>query len=77
MSKKHNYARGCDPGYTFTPNPIDEPIHDAHAEIGFGQRPNTEPLLKYVSNLVGDGGGMRGGAAETMKASTVLKHDLI
>ena len=37
---------------TSTPNQVDEPMHDAHAEIGLGQGPNAEPLQeRFLTSL--------------------------
>ena len=63
------------PGDTSTPNQIDEPMHDAHAEIGLGQGPDAEPLQEKVPDIVGEGGGERGGVAGTVEASTASRHD--
>ena len=63
------------PGDTSTPNQVDEPMHDAHAEIGLGQGPDAEPLQEKVPDIVGEGGGERGGAAGTVEASEASRHD--
>ena len=31
-------------GDTSTPNLVDDPMHDAHAEVGLEQRPDNQPL---------------------------------
>ena len=31
-------------GDTSSPNPVDEPMHDAHAEVGIRQAPDTKRL---------------------------------
>jgi hypothetical protein len=63
------------PGDTSTPNQVDEPMHDAHAEIGLGQGPDPEPLQEKVADVVEEGAGERGGAAQTMEPSTASRHD--
>ena len=63
------------PGDTSTPNQIDEPMHDAHAEIGLGQGPDAEPLQEKVPDAGREGGGERGGAAGAVEASTSSRHD--
>ena len=64
------------PGDTSTPNPVDEPMHDAHAEVGLGQRPDSQPLQEQVAaDVVIGGGGDRGGAAHAVTASTASRHD--
>ena len=37
------------PGDTSIPNLIDEPMHDSHAEVGLGQRPDIQPLNEQVA----------------------------
>jgi hypothetical protein len=32
------------PSGVSTPNPIDDTMHDAHAEVGLVQRPDTQPM---------------------------------
>jgi hypothetical protein len=63
------------PGDTSTPNQIDEPMHDAYAEIGLGQGPDAQPLQDKVPDVGGEGGGERGGAPGTVEASTSSRHD--
>ena len=48
---------------------------DAHAEVGLGQGLDTEPLLEKVVDIIEEGGGERGGAAETVEASMASRHD--
>ena len=36
------------PGDTSISTPIDEPMHDAHAEVKLGQRPDIQPLNEHV-----------------------------
>ena len=58
------------------PNPIDEPMHDAHAEVGLGQKPNKWPLQEQVAaDVTGRGGGKRGRPAYAVEPSTASKHD--
>ena len=63
------------PGETSTPIPIDEPMHDAHAEVGLGEGPDTERLQERGADLVGEGGGEREGPAEAVEASMASKRD--
>ena len=63
------------PGVTSTPNQIDEPMHDANAEIGLGQGLDVEPLQEKVLDVGEEGGDERGGAAGTVEASTSSRHD--
>jgi hypothetical protein len=63
------------PGDTSNPNPIDEHMHDTHAEVGLGQGPHAEPLQEQVADVVGEGGAMRGGPTEMAEASTASRHD--
>ena len=37
------------PGDTSIPNLIEEPMHDLHAEVGLGQRPDIQPLNEHVA----------------------------
>ena len=63
------------PGETSTPIPIDEPMHDAHAEVGLGEGPDTERLQERGADLVGEGGGEREGPAEAVEPSMASKRD--
>ena len=64
------------PGDTSTPNPVDEPMHDVHAEVGLGQRPDSQPLHEQVAAEVkredcGDSGGL----AQEVLPSTAARQD--
>lgn len=48
------------------------PFHNAYRELGLRQGPDTEPLQEKVADIVGEGAGDRGRAAE---ASTTSRHD--
>ena len=63
------------PGDTSTPNQIDEPMHDAHGEVGLGQELDIEPLQVKVDDIIGEGDGERGGATEIVEASVASRHD--
>ena len=61
------------PGDTSTPNPVDEPMHDAHAEVGLGQRPDSQPLQEQVllqssAAAVKRWASARGGGIHVVKA---------
>ena len=64
------------PGDTSIPNPIHEPLHDEHAEVGLGQRPDKRHLQEQVAADLGGGvGGERGGPAQAVEPSTASRHD--
>ena len=64
------------PGNTSIPNPIDEPMHDAHAEVGLGERPDKRPLQEQVAaDVTGGGSGEKGGPAHAVEPSTDSRHD--
>jgi hypothetical protein len=64
------------PGDTSTPNPVDEPMHDEHAEVGLGQRPDNQPLQEQVAADVAESvGADQGGAARALKTSEASRHD--
>lgn len=60
------------PGDTSTPVPIDETMHVAHAEVGLGDGPDTERLQARGADLVGEGGGERGGPVEAVAVETSM-----
>jgi len=64
------------PGDTSAPNPVDEPMHDAHAEVGLGQRPDSQPLHEQVAaEGQREDGGDKGGAVHEVEASTSPRQD--
>ena len=65
------------PGDTSYPNPVDESMHDAHAEVGLGQKLDTEPLQVRGVDLVGEGNGKRGGPTEMVEASKYDQGEVI
>ena len=65
-----------EPSDISTRTPIDEPMHDAQAEVGFGQRPDSEPLQEQVvADVTGVGVGWRRGPAELVEASTASRRN--
>jgi hypothetical protein len=64
------------PGDTSTPNPVDEPMHVEHAEVGSGQRPDNQPLQEQVVADVAESiGADLGGAVRALKTSEASRHD--
>ena len=62
-----------EPGDTSTPNPVDEPMRDADAEVGLGQRLDNQPLHEQVAAEVkredcGDSGRPTQGVLPSMVA---------
>ena len=63
-------------GDTSIPNPIDEPMHDAHVEVGLGQRPDIQPLNEQVvAEDEQENNNDKGGPAEEVAPSTTPKQD--
>lgn len=62
-------------GDTSIPNPINEPVHDAHADVRLGQGPNIERLHERGADLVREGGDERGGPTKMVEASMASRHD--
>ena len=62
-------------GDASTPNPVDDPMHDAHAEAGLGQGPDTTPVQEQVVDRGGGGDQDGGQAGETAEASAASRHD--
>ena len=50
-------------------------MHNAHAEVGLEQRLDTKPSREQVIDIVGEGGGERGGATDMVEPSTTPRHD--
>ena len=64
------------PGDASTPNPVDEPMHDAHAEVGLGQRPDSQPLHEQVAaEERPEDRGDSGGPAQEDLPSTAARPD--
>lgn len=64
------------PGDASTLNPIDEPMHDGHAEVGLSQRPDTQPLdEQVVAEVKQDYSGDIGGPAQEVALSTSPRPD--
>ena len=64
------------PGDASTPNPIDEPMHDEHAEVGLGQRPDSQPLHEQVAaEVTPEDRGDSGGPAQEDLPSTAARPD--
>ena len=64
------------PGDTSIPNLIDEPMHDPHAEVGLGQRPDIQPLNEQVAaEVMQEDNSGRGVPAEEVAPSTSPGQD--
>ena len=64
------------PGDTSVPNLIDEPMHDSHAEVGLGQRPDIQPLNEQVAaEVMQEDNSGRGVPAEEVAPSTSPGQD--
>lgn len=63
------------PSDIFTPKPIDEPMHDAHAEIGLGQGVDTQFVQKQVVDNVGEGGVECVGKVPIVEVCAAIRHD--
>ena len=62
------------PGDTSIPSPVDEPMHDAHGEVGLGQRPDHHPVHEQVAvDVKQKHGGDKGVAAHKVAPSTAPK----
>ena len=61
------------PGDTSIPTPVDEPMHDAHAETGLGQAPDPQPVQEQVSECEGVAPAVE--APERVEASATAGHD--
>jgi hypothetical protein len=62
------------PGDTFNPNPIDEPMHDGHAEIGW-DKGLVFSMCRSSVNSVGKGGVECVGEVPIVEAFVVVGDD--
>ena len=63
------------PGDASNPTPVDEPMHDAHAETGLGQAPDPQPVQAQVAASSPVAAVECVGEAPTVEATAASRHD--
>lgn len=64
------------PGDTSTPNPVDESMHEPHAEAVLDQRPDSQPLIEQVvSEPIEEEAGDRGAPEQSEAPSAAPVQD--